>query len=358
METPTWVEDIKYNVSKFTSKLKLGTILSPLSNSGGFFRKTAAGVGVILLVTYPAAFIWQYEINDDPYIEVSQEYVVDGGSHVVSAVNSLLDREVNNTVWAPNKPFFFPISWGDDMSFYQEGIAYAISRWAVEMNDYLGRGRSSTASDSDLETASGALKYNPRTWVYDISDGLLPRTSSAGMYNNAIDALHRYNQRLAAGKAVYDLRADNLINVLDRIRKDLGGQGASIELTVLNPDSLTQDEINSLTPEMLERLGHNDGHWDFEADDIFYTTKGRMYGYYVILRALGEDARPILEERNAVELWNRMLTSLRTGAELYSISISNGDLDDWVSPNHLTTIGFMLERSTRQMKELESVLAR
>lgn len=358
METPLWVDDVKDSINGFANKLKLGTILSPFKFTGGWLRKTAVGVGAILLATYPAAFVWQYEINDDPTLQIATEYEVDGGSRVVGIVNTLLNQEVNETVWAPNAPFFVPISWGDDMAMYQEGITYAVSRWAVEMNDYLGRGRSSTASDADLESASGMLKYNPRTWIYDISEGILPRTSSEGMYNNAIQALQSYNERLAAGTAVYDLRADNLINVLDRIRKDLGGQGASIELSVLNPDNLTQAEINSLTPDMLERLDHNDGHFDFDADNIFYTTKGRMYAYYLILRELGEDAKPLLEERNAYGLWQRMLTSLRSGAEIYSISISNGDLDDWVSPNHLSTIGFMLERATRQMKELESVLAR
>jgi len=353
MEMPEWTEDIKESMNKFTSKLKLGTILSR-----GWVRKTILGIGVVLTLGYPTMFISQYEINDNPHLQINPQFVIDGGSKVVSQVVTLLDREINNTIWAPNKPFFYPISWGDDMQMYQEGIAYAVSRWAVEMNDYLGRGRSSTASDGDLEKASGALKYDPRTWVYDIGDSILPRTSSEGMYNNAITALMNYNKRLAEGNAVYDLRADNIINFIDRVRKDLGGQGASLELSILSKDNLTQDELNSLTPEMRELVHSNGGHFDYAADNLFFSTKGRMYGYYIILQALGEDAKKELEARNAYTLWLRMLTSLRSGAELYNLSISNGETMSWIVPNHLAQIGFYLQRADKQLLELENVLSK
>ena len=74
-----------------------------------------------------------------------------------------------------------------------------------------------------------------------------------------------YNKRLAEGNAIFDKRADNLLATLDRFAADLGSASAASYGEVKN-DAY--------------------GIFDFNADDIFYDTKGRIYGYYMILKAL------------------------------------------------------------------------
>jgi len=316
------------------------------------------GMVPAMILLFPAVFVWQYKINDDLVLPIESKFDISGGSRAVATASALLDIEINKTTWAPNKPWFFPIHYGDDMTNYQKGIVFAVSRWSIEMVDQLGRQRGSGSSDPDLEKASGALKYNPETWLYDISDSMLPRTSADQMYNVAIEALTRYNKRLANKSAVYDLRADNIIQALNRIRKDLGDRGSMLEVLILEPNDFSEEEIQNLTSEQLEVLNVNGGHFDTSVDDVFYAVKGRMYAYFHLLAALGQDAHIMLKEKNVNELWKAMLLTMRSGAGMYSISLSNGAPMSLLIPNHAAQIGFFVLRVDKQMKEIIDVLAK
>lgn len=305
----------------------------------------------------PLIFVSQYEINDQANLIVPDRYNAEGGSIAVAVAVTLLDREVNQTVWAPNKPWFYPIHYGDDMANYQKGIVYAISRWSIEMLDFLGRERSSGATDVDLDKAAGALKYNPETWIYDIKDSLLPRTSSDQMYNTAIKALLRYNERVSKGTAPYRRdAADNLIQAIDRVRKDLGAEGSTIELLIMEPENFSREDLQRLTPSQSKLLSSNRGHFDNNIDDVFYSVKGRMYAYYHLLNALGQDFQKVIKDKGADNLWASMLITMRSGSGLYSLSLSNGKLMSWVVPNHAAEIGFFLLRVDKQLKEISNVL--
>ena len=156
----------------------------------------------------------------------------------------------------------------DNMPNYQQGIIYAISRFAVEMTDQIGRSRGSSEVDKDLDKASGLLKYPGTTWIFDFSTSIVPTASSESQYRSARRSLLAYNQRLASGEAKFERRADNLQATLLRFTADLGSSSAVID------DHLAKA-----------------GQWgiDTEADDIFYSAKGRLYAYYLILRDLGKD---------------------------------------------------------------------
>ena len=89
--------------------------------------------------------------------------------------------------------------------------------------------------------------------------------SSESQYRRGLEDLRRYNERLAQGKAVYERRADNLLATLDRISGDLGGNSAALT-----------HEVDEGTSNFL----------DFNADNLFYSIKGKLYAYYLILREL------------------------------------------------------------------------
>lgn len=307
--------------------------------------KIALGVVAALFLLFWIVFFWQYSIDDDPNVAPNPAFA--GGSAAVAMAATLMDRQIHYAIWAPNKPWFYPIAHSTNMTNYQRGVQYATARWAVEMSDLLGRERGSGEADRDLITASGRFKFDPSAF-------LLP--SAKKQYEEGIAALVAYNQRLAAGQAKYDKIASNLSVFLDRISKDLGSQSATIELTVLTPSDLTDAEKAHLSDTQRAVLSSNGGYFDSRATATFFATKGRMYAYYMLLKAMGEDYHDVLIEKNALQHWDNMLLSLRSGATLHKFFIANGAPASYVVPSDIAMQGFFLLRADKQLKELADIL--
>jgi hypothetical protein len=301
-------------------------------------RKTLSIVAVVvalLILFYPIGMLLRHQVNDDANFALADAEVTPGGSRAVAMSVALIGREVQDTGWVANKPFPFPSSLLDNMPNFQVGLMYAMSRFSIEMTDELGRLRGSSQVDPDLDKASGLLKYDGRIWIWDLSTSLLPTASADRQYIAGMKALKRYNDRLAQGEAVFDRRADNLIAFLDRVGADLGSSSASLD---------RQATVS------------NAGWFDLSADDVFYATKGRLYGYHMILRELGIDYREVIAEKNVGQVWTQMLANLRTAAEMNPLIISNGYNDGLLMPSHLEVQGFYLLRARTQLKEVTNIL--
>lgn len=297
---------------------------------------TAVGIVLLLcLLYYPIGMAVTHTINDDTAFTPPESMQAAGGSQAVAMAAALVDREINETVWAANKPWLFPAAALDNMPNFQVGLVYAVSRFAIEMTDSLGRTRGSSQADGDLDRASGLLKYDGTIWMWEPSTSLLPTASAEKQYEAGVKALLGYNSRLAAGEAVYDRRADNLISFLDRVSSDLGSASGAL-------DARTMDS--------------NAGWFDTQADDIFYAVKGRLYAYYMLLDAIGRDFEGVIAEKNAGAVWSQMLDSMRTAAEMDPLVIANGSNDGLLVPSHLAAQGFYLLRARTQLQEVASIL--
>ena len=309
------------------------------SAGGGWplWSKIAAVVAVLLLLGYPIAMLMAHQINDDPNFTPRAEFEVEGGSRAVAMAAALIHREVVETKWVANTPFPFPSSLLDNMPNFQVGLMYALSRFAVEMTDSLGRARGTSQVDHDLDHASGLLKYDGTIWVWEPSISIFPTARAETQYQAGMRALMSYNKRLAAGEAVFEKRADNLISVLERVAADLGGVSAAI-------DARLQDA--------------GAGWFDTQADDVFYANKGRLYGYALLLRALGQDFESMLADRNVATVWEHMIASMVEAASLRPLIVSNGSPDGLVFPNHLAAQGFLLLRGRIQLREVANILAK
>ncbi|MFO1129362.1 MAG: DUF2333 family protein [Rhodospirillales bacterium] len=299
--------------------------------------RLALGLLVLVVVLYIGAMIWTHQINDDLDFQPAPDQQVSGGSHAVDMAVALINREVVETNWVPNNPFPFPSYFLDNMRNFQLGLFYALSRFGIEMTDSLGRMRGTSAADPDLDKAAGLLKYDGSVWVWEPSISLLPTATAESQYEAAMRALQSYNRRLAAGQADFDRRADNLIAFLERVAADLGSTSALLA---------ERAEAPSL------------GWFDLQADDDFFNAKGRLYGYYKILEALGQDFDQVIAERNAQALWDNMLESFRVAAGMNPLIVSNGAPDGLVFPNHLAVQGFYLLRGRTQLRELINVLSK
>jgi hypothetical protein len=300
-------------------------------------RMIGLGLGglVVLFLLYMAvgAFI-VHDIDDDP--DFAAAAPVANSSQAVEIAAALIERETGGAHgWTANDPFFMPGWLLDNMPNYQQGIVYALSRFTAEMGDQIGRSRGSSQVDPDLDRATGLLRYPGTIWLFDLSTSWAPTASSDSQYRAAARALRSYNQRVAAGTAPFERRADNLLQTIDRFAADLGSQS-----------SVIADHIEASRGWLI----------DTRADDIFYATKGRLYAYFLVLRALGRDFDGVIAQSGATKIWDEMVDNLREAAELRPLVVMNGRADAMFQPNHLAVQGFFLLRARTQMRELANVL--
>ena len=298
-------------------------------------RIVFAAVVVLLLLYYPVGMIWISKVDDNPNFDTGP--VDDGASYAVATAAALIDREVDRNGWPANDPFFYPGAALDNMPNYQTGIIAALSRFAVDMTDQIGRTRGSSQADPDLDKAAGLLKYSPRVWIFDPSTSWAPTASSESQYRAARRALLAYNEKLAANQAVFERRADNLLSTLDRFAADLGSASAILDQQIRD---------------------HSGDFVDFHADDVFYNAKGKLYAYAMLFRALGKDFSKVIADKDLKSAWDQTTASLMEGATLKPLVVINGRPDGLFLPNHLAVEGFYLLRARTQLREITNILAK
>ncbi len=313
----------KMFVSNFASN-----IISKLRQS----KLLAVIVVIIIILYYPIGMAIINNIDDDIDFFNNVE-IKPNQSRAVGVSQALINREVRINRWTAMDPFFFPSAALDNMPNFQQGIMAALSRFAIEMSDQIGRVRGSSQVDDDLDKAVGLLKYKGDIWIYDLSESLLPQRSSAQQYGLGADAFGRYNQRLGNDQAVFERRADNLLATLDRFSADIGSISAVLD-----------SAISDLSI------------FSFDSDDVFYRNKGRLYAYYLLMREMGHDFKEVLAEKRLDTIWQQTLLSLRQAAAMDPLVILNAAPDSFILPSHLAAQGFYLLRARTQISEISNVL--
>ena len=287
----------------------------------------------MLVVYYVGGMLWLHTIDDDPDFGL-QSSAPEGGSQAVAVAADLIDREINVHRWVANDPFFLPGSLLDNMPEFQQGIVGAISRFTLEITDQVGRTRGSSQADADLDRAMGLLRYPGTIWMFDFRTSWAPTASSEQQYRQAVAALRSYNERLSQGQAVFVTLADNLLGTLDRIAADIGSSSAALD-----------HQIRAA------------GIWpDFAADNVFYATKGRLYSYYLLMRALEVDFANVIRERQLGSAWSQTVESFREAVTLQPWVVVNGAPDAQFMPSHLASQGFFLLRARTQLREISNIL--
>lgn len=371
-----WIKRLFGLIIAFIARV-WSALTAPFRKTYAFYKRSGWIIrGVILLILLPfvvgyAWFFWQvafirnYDIDYPAKLNIRQNMVsageavsTEGGdattktcgiSNLVKVTSHLIDFNVNQNVWISSNPiykagFFWVIPWShtwffDNKAAFQRGVHQAASRTAIELADALGRTRGTSKIDTDLKIAKGNVQFDQYTWWFNPFDvqPFGPTTPTPTYYRKAISSLGKYNKRLSACEATFDARADNLLQFMDRVAKDIGSTSAVIK-------------------ERAEQ--YNSGWFDTRADDIFMYAKGQLYAYYGIMQAIRADFPDVVKNRALDDLWNNMDNHLRVAIELDPMIISNGKEDGWLMPTHLTTIGFYILRARSNLVEIRSVLDR
>lgn len=324
----------------------------------GFILKAVVGGIVALFVGLYGYFFWQTQVwsgFDPDYPAAMETYAATPGSQLgggqcapsamVAMTADLIDFNVNENAWISSmilyKTGLFGLDWDhtpffDNKASFQRGVNQAIRRTTVEFVDTLGRVRGTSQVDGDLQDARGAMQFDESTWYFGVNP-FGPKTPTPSFYRSAVDDLHTFNDRLGACTAIYDARADNLIQFLDRIASDVGSTSA-----------ILRDRSEN----------YNAGWFDTRADDRFWFAYGQLYGYYGILQATRQDFRDVVAQRNLGQLWEEMDGQLSAALKIQPLIISNGNESGWIMPTHLATMGFYVLRFRSNLVEIRSILDR
>ncbi|MEE9313228.1 MAG: DUF2333 family protein [Rhizobiaceae bacterium] len=344
-------------------------LLWPFVAFGKWYKKRAwlikAPIGLFLLglVALYGYFAYQTQrwagfeptyaqaYNFQPRVTLSGDGASDGdekkcqASATVQVTADLIDHTVNENKWISSmllyKMGLFGMSWDhtpffDDQASFQRGIHQATRRIGVELVDRLGRIRGTSQVDKNLQDARGNLQFDESTWYFGL-DPFGPKTPTPSFYRSARNSLLGFNERLAKCDAVFDARADNLIQLLDRITSDIG----------------------STSDILLKRSENYDSGWfDTRADDRFWFAYGQLYAYSGLLKGMRSDFADVVKIRGLAPLWTRMEGQVNSALSIRPMIISNGAEDGWIMPTHLATMGFYVLRVRSNMVEARDILDR
>ncbi len=286
-------------------------------------------------------------------------------SQTVKMQQALIDIIVNRNDWAPAAPMYTigvfglvdwaDTPWFDNKAAFQLGVLDILRRIGLELTDTMGRVRGTSAADSDLQGAQSRLRVNERAWIFNnpFDPQLNTISVAAGAsYRGAIGLYDRYNARLASCEALFDVRADSLRTVLDRMSKDLGS----------TTDQLAQRGQGEIydpnTNQFVQGPGNNRGWFDFRADNVFHRARGQMFALHGLMQGVRADYREVIERRDLVDIWNRMEAHIAEAAALEPLIVSNGRADGILMPNHLAAMSDAMFRARSNMVELREVLDR
>jgi len=345
-------------------RMGVAAILWPFVTMAGWYRqrgfilKAAAGGLLLLFVSLYGYFFWQSQIwaGFDP--DYALAYDTEGPapgteiapgqcapSRMVTATADLIDYNINENAWISSmvlyKAGLFGLDWDntpffDNKASFQRGVNQAIRRTTVEFVDTLGRVRGTSQVDGNLQDARGNLQFDEFSWYFGL-DPFGLKTPTPAYYRTAINDLGIFNTKLSNCTAIFDTRADNLIQFLDRIASDIGSTSA-----------ILRDRSENF----------NAGWFDTRADDRFWFAYGQLYGYFGVLKAAHGDFREVIVQRNLGQLWDSTEEQLSAALRIQPMIISNGNESGWIMPTHLATMGFYVLRFRSNLVEMRAILDR
>lgn len=313
----SWADFLK----KQTSKAKY--LLYKLFKLLQTYRRSIAIIVPFLIIVYYVLGSWATH-NIDKRTDFSYIKTTNGLA-VIDASAGLIKREVDDHMWTANLPFIFPGYVLDNMPQFQTGILRSV-RVATQA---LAK---ANPKSEDLQEAQKLLKYPANIWLLSKTENLKIAPSSGAQYRKARKALLRFNE---------EYRKQGLFS-----EKNLS--------ELLNSLNLENNKISSSLEKQVREFSQD---WiDFKADDTFYYNQGRLYGYYIILKALSEDYSAEFVKAELYGELTSLLKTLEDALRLDPVIIRNGEIDSLTAPNHLITLNFYTVKAQNQLNKIIAAL--
>ncbi len=282
----------------------------------GSWVKVAAVVVTVFLVLYYSLGGWLVQ-----NIDTTTDYEIrttDNQSATVEMMSFLINREIRENMWTPNLPFIFPSYFLDNMPNFQLGVVSSLKTTSAALAARLDK-TVAQKSDMPLKSAAEYLSYPGTVWMFSPANKLVPAPSAGSQYRKARRQLVEYNQSLRDGSVFFYKSSADLAYFLQRIADDLWKSGTILEAQVRE---------------------HSSSWIDTKSDDVFYFQKGKVYAYYLLVKALGHDYKDIVVGCDVYRPLTSILKTLEDAAQLDPTFVRNGEVDSSSAPNSLMTIGY------------------
>jgi hypothetical protein len=225
------------------------------------------------------------------------------GVTFVETMIKLMNYELHGRFlgWRPNDLIIGRFT--DDINNYQLGVLEAVRFTTFRLKDSLTRMGDADAYDRDLESALN-LFMNRATLLY------FPSAESS--YDEAIDHLKKFLNKLETGQRNFYYRVDNLLSLIAVCKDLLGNVNRSLVMA-----------------------NHADGtpvRWT-ENDDYFFYAKGVAHVLYEILKVVRVGFKAPLDTLRANEIMDEVIHELHRVELMDPWIILNSDLDGFMA-NH------------------------
>mgnify|MGYP003672557132 CR=1 FL=1 len=344
-------------MSELTIKERLASIGDRFSESRGFTRWLAIGVGVYLILATVIGIYWSLTPGRFDVVARSEVYVATSGGRVVtgSVTTAALMGVVETLLDKPggflHNDRFPPGLWLDNMPNWEYGVLIQVRDLARAMREVHSRSQSQSKEDPDLSAAEPLFNFSADSWV-------LPQSESE--YRKGLKHVHNYYQRLSDPSerdAQFYARADNLRYWLSTVESRLGSLSQRLSTSVgqrrLNTDLAGDAASNQST----YAPGEEDlkTPW-LEIDDVFYEARGASWALIQFLKAAEVDFADVLENKNARVSLQQIVRELEATQELvFSPMILNGSGFGLVA-NHSLVMASYISRANAAIIDLRRLL--
>lgn len=299
-------------------KAKFDSYKEYLRNRTANFSEVSFDIIIIcvagfLLLYYPVGAFLTHNIDRSTDTEISNG--TPNQSQTVEMISYLVNREVNDKIWTPNLPFFFPASILDNMPNYQLGMMNGISKFTTAFEKRVDSTIHDKENTSKLYKAAVLLRYSGTIWMFDPHNKIKPVPSAGSQYRKARRQLIKYNQSLISGQNVFYKNPLDLAYMLKKSKVNLAQSSRQLAASIRENSS---------------------NFFDFKADDVFYYNQGKVYAYYMLFRALGQDYKDIIVNAGQYQNWISLTKALEEACAIQPAIIRNGELNSVFAPNHLS----------------------
>ena len=240
----------------------------------------------------------------------------------------------------------------DNMPNWEFGVLQQIRDLAKSLRNDYSRSQTQSVADSDLEIAEPKFNVDSGAWMFP---------SAGGEYQEGIDSLNKYLERLkdpSQQDAQFFARADNLREWLSLVEKRLGSLSQRLSQARaqvrVNTD-LAGDSNAQQSTEVPTQVAAKTS-W-FEIDDNFYEARGTAWALIQFMRAAEKDFKPVLEDKNAVPTLRQIIVELEaTQKNVASPMIFNGS-GFGMFANHSLVMSSYIGRANSAISDLRRLLA-
>lgn len=286
-------------------------------------------LAAIVFLYYPLGGLLVSNIDRNIGYEINETHPEQ--SATVEMMAFIVNREVNEKIWTPNLPFFYPSYFLDNMPNFQLGMFDALSKFASSFAKRADKKINSADKPSHLTAAAELLRYPGTVWMFSAENKLLLAPSANIQYRKARRQLTDYNAQLSAGRETFYRSPDDLAYLLNKTR-----------INLRKSSTLLEDHIRE----------ESSSWWDNKADDVFYYQQGKAYAYYLLFKALGYDYKEIIVRADQYRNWTSLLKALEDASSLQPAIVRNGELNSLTAPNHLGYLNMYINKARSLMAQI------